>query len=303
MAVNNSINLPKGNVSLDEFLGGYYQDFSQAICHTENGLFGEIDEKGIPFIYEGTKKNYSVVYIIQYCLIQYEFLLKDESNESIKDTILNCLNWLDDNAVISHGCKVWRSEKNTHYNLEKGWISSMYQGQAISLYLRAFQLFNNAKYLDNAKQIYDFFEVDYKDGGVKRIDENGYLWFEEYPTDPPSYVLNGYIYTIFGILDYYRVTKDEHALITYNKCIDTLKANLHKYDVWYWSVYDQKKEELVSYYYQKNVHIPLMEIMYALTKDALFDKYGKKWKKNLDSRLCRFVVFFMYRIKPRLKKQ
>ena len=43
------------------------------------------------------------------------------------------------------------------------------------------------------------------------------------------------------------------------------------------------REELVSYYYQKNVHTPLMEIMYQLTGKEVFQFYAQKWMKNLNN--------------------
>lgn len=178
----------------------------------------------------------------------------------------------------------------------------MYQGQAISLFLRAYQLFGDEKYLETAHGAFKFFELDYSEGGAKRIDENGYLWFEEYPTDPPSYVLNGFVYAILGLADYYRVTKDERAKELFDLCINTLLHNLHKYDKWYWSVYDQKKKQLVSYYYQKNVHVPLMGILFKLTDNEVFKIYEDKWKKQLNSRISKFVVKIMYRVQPRLKR-
>ena len=107
---------------------------------------------------------------------------------------------------------------------------------------------------------------------------------------------------MFGILDYHRVTNSLAAKKLWDSCLKTLENNLKKYDVWYWSIYDQLKKQLVSYYYQKNVHIPLMEIMFELTKNNLFAKYANKWKKNLNNPFHRLVVKIMYRIQPRVNK-
>lgn len=43
------------------------------------------------------------------------------------------------------------------------------------------------------------------------IDATGHLWFEEYPMEAPTKVLNGFIFTIFGIYDYYQVTHQTEA--------------------------------------------------------------------------------------------
>lgn len=302
MKVNNDINLGCGHISLEKELGGYYQDFREAIYHFDNNSLGRFDANGIPYLVEKDRDVYSIVYVVQYALIQHEFLLQEGQSKERLDTIKNCISWLDEQSEPFKDAIVWRSPKNIQYNLPDGWISSMYVGQAISLYLRAYQLFGDEKYLDTAEKAFNFFQYDYSEGGVKRIDENGYLWLEEYPTDPASYVLNGFAYTFFGILDLYRVTGSEEAKKMYDSCIETLENNMHKYHRWYWSVYDQKKEQLVSFYYQKNVHIPLLDILHKLTEKPIFEHYHKKWERQLTSSFNRFIVQIMYRVQPRLKR-
>ena len=107
---------------------------------------------------------------------------------------------------------------------------------------------------------------------------------------------------MLGILDFYRVTKREDVKSVWDSCVNTLVVNMSKYDVWYWSVYDQLKQELVSYYYQKNVHLPLMQIMFGLTNNHLFEDYAIKWEKNLNSSSHRLITKVMYRVQPKMKK-
>lgn len=302
MKINNNIYLGKGNASIAKILGKYYQDFTPAIIHYNSESILKFDKDGSPYLSYESCDGFIAIFIIQLGLISHDLLLDNSSIKQHETILIKCINWLDENKEEFKDSYVWRSDYNQHYNLEKGWISGMYQGQAISLYLRAYQLFNNDAYLETAKKIYNSFKYDYKEGGFKRIDEFGCIWFEEYPTKKPSFVLNGFIYSMFGILDYHRVTGDESAKALWNSCVNTLKINLGKYDVRYWSVYDQLKKELVSYYYQKNVHIPLMQIMFDLTNEAIFDKYAKKWKKNLDNSMHNLITKIMYRLKPRIYK-
>jgi heparosan-N-sulfate-glucuronate 5-epimerase len=302
LGANNDLFLGVGNISMNTQLGAYYQDLTPALYHVENNSIGEFDKNGIPYLVEGERRYYSVVYIIQYGLILHDLSIKGIKADENKQILLKLIDWLTGNCEEFKDSIVWRSEENTHYHLKKGWISAMYQGQAISFFLRMSQLFNEPKYIEFSEKIFAYFRYDYNEGGAKRIDANGYLWFEEYPTNPPSYVFNGFVYTIFGILDYFRVTKNEDAKLVYDKCISTLTNNIHKYDLWYWSRYDQLKQELVSYYYQKNVHIPLVKILYLLTENPIFNTLEIKWEKQLNSRFNRIIVKIMYRIQPRLKK-
>jgi len=302
VAVNNNITLGIGNCALESNLGAYYQDFKPALSHFDNNNMGSFDENGIPYLIEGNRNYYSVIYVIQYALIQFEYIFIHDDVKEREKIILNCLDWIVANSEEYKGCMVWRSEANYHYGLEKGWISGMYQGQAISLFLRAYQHFGREDFLLHSHKVFAFFEITYEDGGVRRFDADGYLWFEEYPTTKPSFVLNGFIYTVFGILDYYRVTNNPKSKDLYIECIRTLINNVSKYDRFYWTVYDQLKVELVSFYYQKNVHIPLMGILYKLTNDAIFDMYHRKWQRQLNNPLYKILVKVMYRVQPRIIK-
>lgn len=299
---NLDITLGVGNISMDEKLNGYYQDFSPAIVRITGGIFANLDEEGVPYSGVGNQKKYYIVTVIQYGLMCYDLVQKGIDVDKNMQAIKTCLNWLDRKKEHYKESYVWRSDNNRQYGLKNGWVSGMYQGQAISLYLRAYQLFNDKELLETAEKVFNSFSFTFEDGGFKRIDEQGCLWFEEYPTPNPSYVLNGFIYSMFGILDFYRVTDNKMAKEIWDSCVHTLETNLPKYDVWHWSVYDQLKKQLVSYYYQKNVHVPLMKIMFDLTQKDIFDKYANKWEKNLNNPLHKLVTQIMYRVQPRLMK-
>lgn len=300
--VNNSIVLGIGNVSFSQNLGCYYQDYTQAIIHFEAGRYCSIDEKGIPYWLTNGERVYNPILVIQYAMIAHDFILKGADKNKHYLVLASCLDWLETRLEILEDAFVLRNPVNEQYGLQEGWVGGMVQGQAISVFLRSYQLFNNQKYLAYALKIFISFNIGFERGGFKRIDEKGCLWFEEYPTKNPSYVLNGFIYAMFGVLDLYRVTKNPDVYQVWEMCILTLEKNISKYDVWYWSVYDQLKKQLVSYYYQKNVHIPLMKILYQLTGKVVFGKYERKWKWNLNNKICLTVTSIMYRVRPRFLK-
>lgn len=301
--IDTNILLGIGNISHDNILGVYYQDFIPAKIHYDTESYAKIDKDGIPYFVNNNRAYYNPVLVIQLGIICHDLCLKKVQFEKNQKTLLKCMDWLDNNKVDKNNA-FWFlvNNDNKQYNLKSGWISGMYQGQAISLYLRAYQFYDNKNYLITAEKICNSFKYNYSEGGFKRIDEFGCTWFEEYPSEKPSYVLNGFIYSMFGILDFYRVTESQEAKELWEECVRTLEVNLKKYDVWYWSVYDQQKEQLVSYYYQKNVHIPLMQIMYGLTKNELFNTYAFKWQKNLNNPIHRLITKIMYRVQPYVKK-
>lgn len=299
---NNKIILPKGNVSLNETLGGYYINMSQALAHYTDGIFGDFDEQGVPKVGWGNKASYFSINIAQYGIILHEIWQYDKTLVDYLEKMNACLNWFEANKETFNNTYVWRhSSRDAHYNLESGWASAMAQGEVISFYLRMYQINGNKNLLDTAIEAYDFMQFDVKEGGVRRYDKDGNLWLEEYPTKEPSLVLNGFIYALFGLYDLYRITKLERVKSDIDLCVKTLKENIAKYSTGYWSTYDQMHKELVKYYYQKNVHVPQLEALYDLTGEEIFRYFAEKWKKTVNPVNFAFVQV-MYRVLPRVQK-
>lgn len=301
---NVSIEMPVGNISSSNTLGKYYQDFTQAIHHFDKEYFGSFDESGIPMQGFGSDAYYNQVYIIQYGLILHDLILDGKNVKSNTIKLTNCINWLIENKEETADYIVWRNDFDLErWGLKKGWISGMYQGQAISLLLRYGQLINQEEQFTSiALKVFNFFSIDYKNGGVRRYDNKANLWFEEYPSEQPSFVLNGFIYCFFGIYDLYRITQDKEIKQTVDLCIKTLEESIELYDCGYWSVYDQLKRELATKYYHKNIHIPLLEILYKLFGISKFEEHSLNWQKQLNSKTNLLRVELMYRVRPRIRK-
>lgn len=301
---NHGLTLRVGYVADSQYLGKFYQDFSEALHHFDENYFGDKDEKGLPMFGFGDDAVYNQIYIIQYGLISHDLILEGTDISKNRERLEKCITWLEDNEEWLNDSLIWRNHfPNVRYGLASGWMSGMYQGQAISLLLRYGQLVNQeAKYIKKSLDAFKFFSIAYEDGGVKRIDSDGNFWLEEYPGPEPSFVLNGFVYAFFGIYDLWRVSKTEEVEKMMDDCIETLIKSLHKYDSGFWSVYDQQKKELATKYYHKNIHIPLMEIMFTITKNPIFEHYKKRWTRQLNSKISNIFVRVMYRVQPRLKR-
>ncbi|XP_033231176.1 D-glucuronyl C5-epimerase B isoform X3 [Belonocnema kinseyi] len=92
--------------------------------------------------------------------------------------------------------------------LEPGWYSSMGQGHAISVLSRAYYHSGEDKYLHAAIRGLRPFRVTSTKGGVTASFLGKYVWYEEYPTTPPSFILNGFIYSLIGLYDLKSIATD-----------------------------------------------------------------------------------------------
>lgn len=79
-----------------------------------------------------------------------------------------------------------------------------------------------------------------------------YDWYEEYPTKPASFVLNGFIYSLLGLYDLNatappHLTKDVQNL--YNQGMVSLKKMLVLFDTGSGTIYDLRHFTLGKYEY------------------------------------------------------
>jgi len=269
------------NTSLKaESLGNYYVEMKNNIDRPNESVH-RLDGNGvlmykIPYTQEF---NYYPVSITLYALGNFEMYL-DTKDSNYRKSFLKQADWLVNNIKIRQkGFGVW--EHNfvlPYYKFKMPWVHGMAQGLAISVLIRAYQLTSDKKYLNAAEKACKVFEVDIADGGVIFIDEKGNAWIEEYALLPPPHVLNGFIFALFGLYDFYRVTKDEDALKLFEMGTKTLEKNIEKYDTGYWSLYNLLDKHPAAKSYHE-LHIKQLNVLYNLTKQEIFNEYATRWEK------------------------
>ncbi|MCK4794653.1 MAG: hypothetical protein KAV87_63570, partial [Desulfobacteraceae bacterium] len=137
------------------------------------------------------------------------------------------------------------------------------------------------------------FKKDVREGGVTNTDEEGHIWFEEYIVFPPTHILNGFIWASWGVYDYFLATGESIAEELFRQAIQTLIANLRRYDVGFWSLYEQsgtRLRMLASPFYHQ-LHIVQLKVLYRLTKEDVFREYALRWERYGQSRIKRTVAF------------
>jgi heparosan-N-sulfate-glucuronate 5-epimerase len=234
------------------------------------------DSEGIPLTDYGppTGIQYNPVEICHYALANYHTYMTT-GNSQYKQKFLTQANWLTRNAKQKDSFTVWEYNFNwPTYNCTQPWVSAMAQGEALSVLTRAYTLTGNQTYLQTAQTAAQAFKHETTQGGVRYTDADG-IWYEEYADTeaPSSKVLNGFIFSLFGLYEYTHETNNNETNQLFWEAAKSLSQNLHQYDTGTWSYYDllHKTPAALNYHI---LHINQLNTMYKLTNIQTFQQYS-----------------------------
>jgi heparosan-N-sulfate-glucuronate 5-epimerase len=261
-------------------LGEYYMRFREKAIYS-----GPHDAGGIPLLnYRGRiGKQYNPIAIAQWGLGNYNRLCRYNNSESRRKFLL-ASDWLGHQLSPNpQGVHVWKHHFDWEYSqtLKAPWYSGLAQGQGISLLVRAHAETGNPKYLEAATRAFDAFRQTIESGGVVFNDKVGNVWFEEYIVHPPTHILNGFIWAAWGIYDYFLATGSRGAIDLFARALQTLQANLSRYDLGFWSLYelsDTLLPMIASPFYHR-LHITQLRIMHRITSESIFGRFADRWEK------------------------
>ncbi len=242
------------------------------------------DESGVPIVDYGTLNGIYIgrqrnpVTIAQEALNQWEKYQSGDENS--KYLFLNCTNWLVENAVQRGNYSVWEYQFPWPvYNVTPPWVSGMAEGQGIQVLSRAYMLTGNQEYLNISRKSLLSFYINVDEGGVSYKDSStGGWWYEEYAskTGKNPRVLNGFMFSLIALHEYYVRTGDKDANYLFEKGIVELKANLSKYDTGSWTYYDSLNNIATNEYHI--IHVQQLSELYNITNDKYFNEYKIKFQ-------------------------
>ncbi|XP_057185938.1 glucuronic acid epimerase a [Triplophysa rosa] len=185
--------------------------------------------------------------------------------------------------------KVTRKLGEGFKTLESGWYSAMAQGQAMSTLVRAYLVTHNPAYLSAALRATSPFKKTSEQRGVKAAFMNKYDWYEEYPTTPSSFVLNGFIYSLIGLYDVAETAGNKlgrEAGVLFSQGLESLKAMLPLFDTGYGTVYDLRHFTLgvapnLARWDYHTTHINQLQLLSSIDSAPIFRDYVKRWKTYL----------------------
>jgi hypothetical protein len=259
-------------------VGQYYMLFRRKADYR-----GPLDKAGVPQLeYRGKiGRQYNPIAIAQYGLGNFNKYAS--TGETIRRSkCLHAADWLIQHLEENQaGLRVWNHHFDWTYRqrLIAPWYSGLAQGQGLSLLIRAAVMTGDNAYAAGAVTAFEAFTRDTRRGGVIAKDEDGRPWIEEYLVDPPSHILNGFMWGLWGLYDYARWSSNGDANELWQRCVDTLASNLHRYDTGDWSLYEFPvggPPMLASPYYHR-LHIVQLRVMYRLTGNALFQWCAERW--------------------------
>ncbi|KAI8482163.1 hypothetical protein Bbelb_400510 [Branchiostoma belcheri] len=169
--------------------------------------------------------------------------------------------------------------------LPPGWYSAMAQGQAMSTLTRAYSRTRHRRYLDAALRATKPFRVPSEKGGVLAVFMGQHRWYEEYPTTPSSFVLNGFIYSLIGLYDLQQTAPGEEgkeAAQLYQEGMRSLKALMPLYDTGAGTVYDLRHFMLgiapnIARWDYHTTHVNLLQLLVSIDPDPVLAGTLKRW--------------------------
>lgn len=254
---------------------GYYNDLTEKV--TKFGLQDDSIPKS--FVDTGEEIYFSIA-IFQYGLAAYDLYLHN-NDESMLNKFKACVDWAINNQQEDGGWDTFSFEDKEHP------YSSMAQGEAISLLVRAYITFGDPIYRIAADKALEFMLKPIEEGGTTVYNSNG-IFLHECTNEPC--ILNGWIFSAWGLFDYAKAFKNKRILDVWNDTVKTMAISLPDYDNGYWSKYSSQTT-IASPFYHK-LHISQLNVMYRLTGNIIFEEYAKRFTKYQNCWFCRKRAFF-----------
>lgn len=244
-------------------VAGYYSDLRHKVT-------GDIllDDQGVPVNQTNEQKTiYFPITIFQYGLGAYDLFLETQDPIYL-DKFMRAARW----AV-------------QHQGQEGGWDafgwccqtsvpSSMAQGEGTSLLCRAHLVNENGEFLEKAKKAVAFMLRPVEEGGTARYFADGTMTLEERPDR--TTILNGFVFSIWGLYDYWMVSGDASCKESLDCAVDSLVGMLGRFDCGYWTLYDLAGNLASPFYH--DLHIEQLEAMDYLFEKEPLKRYIVRWK-------------------------
>ncbi|GEK15063.1 D-glucuronyl C5-epimerase family protein [Aliivibrio fischeri] len=233
---------------------------------------------------------YFPIAIAQKALGHYDLYLIN-CNDKDKNEFLNSCNFLisimEDNGLI----ETWHKQNRDVINN----YSSMTQGQAVSCFSRAFLLTNDDKY---KKAAWLAAKCLFEENDEKIAIQTEYgISYSEMPNNSGSIVLNGWIFTLWGLIDLQYISPSKELSMLIDRALESLIKSIQFFDNGYWSMYDNNKTICSPFYHR--LHINQFKALYIMTGREEFEDTINKWQ-SYESNIVFKAISTIVKIKQKL---
>ena len=175
------------------------------------------------------------------------------------------------------------------YGLDSPWYSAMAQGEAASVFVRAHLVEGGTSFARLAEAAMAPILVRAPDLVVETRFGPA---LEEAPSRPASFVLNGWIFALWGLKDLALALDDVAAGALFDESVEALEKALPLYDTGHWSLYSLFPHPLLDLakpFYHR-LHANQLEVMDALTGISEFQVFADRFRAYERSGGRRVVV-------------
>lgn len=267
---------------------GYYNDLTRKV-----GDGTELDDQGIPLTTIADHvKVYFPIAIFQYGLGCYDLYCKT-GEDYYKNAFYKIAEWAEKNMKEDGSWDCFFHLHSSQYN-----VSSMCQGEGASLLYRAYVDSGNDIYRALAERAVDFMLLPIEDGGTAKYEGEG-LYLEEYPQKQRRSVLNGWIFSLFGLYDAYIINPEKYSE-RFIQTSQTLENTIEKYDMGFWSRYDLDGNIASPAYH--DLHISQLKVLYEMTESDSFMVVARHFEKYQHNRLGYSIAVVLKAMQKMLQK-
>jgi hypothetical protein len=195
------------------------------------------------------------------------------------DRFLETVTLLERVGVDENGELVWfYSVAVPKLGLWPPWRSALAQAQAASVFVRAFLHTGEERFATAARRAIAPLLPGSRSGLVATTAAGPVP--DEMPSRPPSLILNGWIYSLWGAWDVARGLSDAPSDEFFTASVECLRRSIDRYDVGWWSLYclyPYRLPDLAKPFYHR-LHIDLLEVMYRLVGFAELRSTATRWR-------------------------
>lgn len=271
----------------DSPIGLYPLSFKDRIAQ---GHYPAFDEEGIPVFpfLKGGKLVHFYTGMCSFSFGQWELYLLT-GDQSHADRLLKVAGFILRTAIDIPGEAAVLLDFDDETETT-GITCAMNNGEAISVLSRAFVLTKDERYKTLALKLAKALEYPYGPNGLNgHLPDGGEIWYLE----GGKYILNGHIYTLFGLFELSKITSDTWVKTLFEKGLASVASSLSRFDSGYWSYYWLNKPYYVASIMYHNLHICQLEALHLITGNPHFGEFAQRFREHANSPINRAKAAFM----------